>query len=105
MSESFSVGEIAIWNRPLGDGPKGIRGIVLPRGMEVTVVGALADRICHTKEGPRVYRVYEIQDPQGRFWAAFPHWLRKRYQPPDWLAIASKQAVPDNIDIKSPEYA
>lgn len=105
MAESFSVGEIALWNRPSGEKIKGVLGIALPRGMEVTVTGKLMDRLCRSSEGTKVLRAYEIQDQQGRYWGALPHWLRKRHQPPDWLAIASKRTVPDNIDIKSPEYA
>ncbi len=105
MAESFSVGEIAVWNRPVGEGWKGRKGITLPRGMEVTVVERLQPRLVRTSEGVKELCTYEIEDPLGRRWTAFPHWLRKRHQPPDWQAIASKQTVPEGIDIKSPEYA
>lgn len=102
MSESFSVGEIAIWvglkaGDPRGYGPK------TPCGTEVLIVQSLQSRYVRTANGIQILNVYEARTCDGITIAAFPHSLRKRRPPQDWVKLCELNDIPR--DIAKPEYA
>lgn len=96
MSESFSVGEIAIWARPLGEGPKGRRGVTIPFGAEVTVVGAWMEREIRVADGILIAMCHEIEYG-GHHWASLKGWLRKRPPKKDWKQLCSLTDLPREV--------
>lgn len=95
MSESFSVGEVAIWVR---EGSPNY-------GREVTIAGPLQLVNAWQPDGSCIYDYRYPMDadfapvsPHGNGWCAHPDWLKKRRPPQDWVKLCQLDNLPQTAN-------
>ena len=92
MSDSFSVGEIAI----LVNQAPWVTKPYYSDGTEVSIVQGLSSHQLEDKRFPEL-RCYVIATPDGCEWAAVPEMLRKRRPPQDWMKLCNLTNEPREV--------